>query len=205
MRVGLVALAVTALCASARADGRDAGVVVQADAKVERAVVKALDAAGFRAVHEPLSRDGLDTLANCSILEDLACARGVVEARSKTPRLVLVRTEDGAFTVTWFSAGHEPLVEKTTCAECVIEKLASRAPEPVVRDAVVGRPHKRSRLVPSLLVGAGPATPVTGGGFLYYRVPAGASHKYVYPQLTPVGITLLAVGGGAMIGGIFTW
>jgi len=27
----------------------------------------------------------------------------------------------------------------------------------------------------------------------------------VYPALTPVGITLIAVGGGAVIGGIITW
>lgn len=225
MRVGLVALLLVLVGASARADDRDVGVVVHGGgslrAKIEDHLAKRLRKEGYTAVDDPLSKDALNTIANCFIIDDLACARGVVEARAKTPRLVFARIDDSAGAVTldftWFSAGHEPVVERTQCAECsdnwqdhtddLVTKLAAAAEMPIIStaDEPPVRPKPRSRFWPTLLISLGAATLVTGGALLYRGLRDGPSHKYVYPQLTPVGITLIAVGGGAVIGGIITW
>lgn len=229
MRIGLVAAVVIALAGSARADTafdeRAVGVIVQGGGslrgKVEGRIAKRLRRDGYTAVTDPLSSNALDTLANCFVLEDLACARGVIEARAKTPRLVFGRIDDstGEITidVTWFSYGHEPVAAKASCTQCaaswpdhtddLLARLTSAAEMPILPPPEEpDEPRKKpSRLWGTLLVTAGAATLVTGGLLLYYGLRDGATHKYVYPQLTPVGISLIAVGGGAVIGGIITW
>jgi hypothetical protein len=61
-------------------------------------------------------------------------------------------------------------------------------------------PHG-SRLGPALLLIAGIGALGTGGVYLYYGQKGGPNEKYVYPDSTPVGIGVLAVGIGATIGG----
>lgn len=230
MWVGLVALMIVALAAPARADDarfdeRAVGVIVQGGGplrgKVEGHIARRLRRDGYTAVEEPLSSDALNTLANCFIIEDLACARGVVEARAKTPRLVFGRIDDstGEITidVTWFSYGRAPIPAKASCTQCgdswkdhtddLLARLTKSAempilPEPEPEDAPRKKP---SRLWPTLLITAGTLALVGGGVLAYYGLRDGPSHKYLYPQLTPVGITLIAVGGGAVIGGIISW
>lgn len=230
MRAGLVAWIVVALAAPAGADAkRDdnaVGVVVQGGGalrgKIEDHLTKRLRRDGYTAVHEPLSKDALNTIANCFILEDLACARGVVEARGTTPRLVFARIDEAggevSLSFTWFSRGHDPIAAQSACSNCaatwrdhtetLMKELTDKAEMPLGAPAeaepeVVHPNH--SRLLPVLLIAAGAATLVTGSVSLYYGRRDGATHKYVYPQLTPVGITMIAVGGGAVIGGIITW
>lgn len=233
MRAGLVALLVVALAAPARADeskqdDRAVGVIVQGGgslrSKVAGHLAKRLRREGYTAVEEPLGAEALNTLANCFIIEDLACARGVVEARAKTPRLVFARIDDttGEVTidVTWFSHGRAPIAAKTACSDCTVTwkdhtgdlltKLMAQAEMPVFTEPdEPEQPRKPrsvwSKLLPRVLVGVGAATLITGGILLYYGLRDGPEHKYVYPSLTPVGITLIAVGGGAVIGGIITW
>ena len=57
-------------------------------------------------VPSPLSRDAVNTIANCFLIDDLKCARGVVEARSKADAVVFLRIEtagkDLTFTTYWF-------------------------------------------------------------------------------------------------------
>ncbi len=230
MRAAFVALLVVAFAAPARADAKPddstVGVIVQGGGslrdKIEQHITKRVRREGYTAVDAPLGRDALNTISNCFILEDLVCARGVVEARGKTPRLIFVRIDDSGGTVslsfTWFSRGHEPIPAKSSCSNCagtwqdhtddLVSQLMSGAEMPIgngpePEPEIIHKGH--SRLLPTLLISAGAATLVTGGALLYYGLRDGATHKYVYPQLTPVGITMIAVGGGAMIGGIITW
>ena len=56
----------------------------------EGEVTERLQRDGYSANDEPLSKGALDTIGNCFIIEDLACARGVFDARSRTSRLVNV-------------------------------------------------------------------------------------------------------------------
>jgi hypothetical protein len=230
MRVGLVAMLLVALAAPARGDDtrldeNAVGVIVQGGGslrgKVASYIAKRLRRDGYTAVDDPLSKNALDTLANCFIIEDLACARGVVEARARTPRLVFGRIDDstGEITLdlTWFSYGRAPVPAKASCARCneswqdhtddLLARLTASAEMPILpAPDPQDTPRKpRSRLWPTLLVGAGTAALLAGSVLAYYGLRDGASHKYLYPQLTPVGITLIAVGGGAVIGGIITW
>lgn len=62
-------------------------------------------------------------------------------------------------------------------------------------------PHP-SRVPGALLLGAGVATAVTGGVYLYYGSLGGSGEKYVYPDSTPIGIGLATVGIGAGIVGV---
>jgi len=232
---GIVALWVVALAAPARAgvitdaetqDARAVGIVVQGGGSLRRKVQdhleKRLRREGYTAVSDPLGKDALNTLANCFIIEDLKCARGVVEARARTPRLVFARIDDStgaiAFDFTWFAHGRDPIAVRASCSECaahwqdhtddLVTKLTASAEMPILTEPepdAEGPLTKRSRFWPTALITAGAATLVTGSLLLYYGLRDGPSHKYVYPSLTPVGITLIAVGGGAVIGGIITW
>jgi hypothetical protein len=220
---GLVALALVALGSSARADDKRLGIVVQGETrlrlKLQTYLAKTLQRDGFAIDDAPIGRKGIETLANCFIIEDLACVRGVVEARATTPQLIHARieeTSDGVtIDLTWFSSGNAPITERAACESCEagwkeivddpVRRLEATAPKPTVTATEPGpeRARQRSRFWPAVLVTLGSATLVAGGVFVYYGVRDGASHKYVYPQLTPVGIAMMAVGGGAAIGGVF--
>jgi hypothetical protein len=221
MRI-LVAVALVAVTSAARADtgaGDDRiGLVVQGTAglrgRLENHLATQLQRAGFTAVDARMSRDALDTLANCYIIEDLVCARGVVEARAKTPRVLYARVEESEETVTieltWFSAGSAPLAEHATCDRCndtftassdaPLEHLAAAAPKPVIAEPDP-EPEPPSRFWPITMVAVGSVAVAAGGVCLYYGLRDDESHKYIYPQLTPIGIAMLAVGAGTAIGG----
>jgi hypothetical protein len=222
----LVALALVAAVQTVHADDAPIGLVVEGDdplrAQVESHLAGSLRSSGFQLVAPPLSAGALSTLANCMLIEDLACARGVVEARARAPRVLhaqvspLVGGDGLTLALTWFSAGHAPVADSHTCESCattwrtaateLVTRLAARAPAPSAIDTgpdPAPERRGRSRLWPRTLVVAGVLTAVAGGVTLYYGVRDGASHKYVYPQLTPVGIALLAVGGGVAVGGVF--
>jgi hypothetical protein len=226
---GFVVLALVATLSVAGADDRPTddrvGLIVRGTAglrgRLEDHLAKQLRREGFTAVDTPMSRDALETLGNCFIIEDLACARGVVEARAKTPRLLYARVEETGgsvtFDLTWFSAGSPPIAEHATCESCretfteqvdnPLRHLATTAPAPVLPEPEPEQPAPSppSRLVPLSLVAGGAVTAVAGGVCLYYGLRDGAAHKYIYPQLTPVGITLVAVGVGAAITGVILW
>jgi hypothetical protein len=222
---GLVVAALLALSTAAHADGPAAdnrvGLVVQGTAGLRGRLADHLDEqlsrTGFSAEDAPLSRDALNTLANCFLLDDMKCARGVIEARSKIPRVLVVRVEESGGTVTidltWFSAGNPPLSEHATCESCretfaetadaPLQRLAKAAPTPLVTaEPPPPPPPASSRFWPITMIAAGSVTAVAGGVALYYGLRDGETHKYIYPQLTPVGIAMLAVGAGTAIGGV---
>ena len=58
-----------------------------------------------------------------------------------------------------------------------------------------------SRLGPGLLLAAGIGALGAGAVYLYYGSLGGTSSKYIYPDSTPIGIGLVAIGLGATIGG----
>jgi hypothetical protein len=74
---------------------------------------------------DELVGDVKTSFVNCFVLEDLACARGVFEARSPSTHLVHVQIHlelgDGPnYTLTsyWFVKGHDPVVDKRRCERC---------------------------------------------------------------------------------------
>lgn len=227
MKVGLVALALLLLALPARADSkaddRSVGVVVLGTGslrnKIEDQLARRLRREGYTAVDDPLARSALDTVTNCFLLEDLVCAKGVVETRAKTPRVVVARIDDSTGTVvlgfTWFSQGRDPIDAKVSCSNCdatwrdhtddLFAELTSKAEMPIITVEPDPVQPKRSKLLPGLLIGLGAATAITGGVMLYYGLRDSPEYKYVHPKLTAPALGLIAVGGGALIGGMITW
>jgi hypothetical protein len=69
-----------------------------------------------------MSQDAITTIGNCFVIDDLKCARGVVEARSKADSVVFVRIDTAGKDVTlatyWFVKGHEVISERRVCEQC---------------------------------------------------------------------------------------
>lgn len=127
----LLALLVAAGAAHAESDDDRVGVVVTGapvggNTGLQLDVASHLEAwlrkHGHTIVPSPLSKDAVNTIANCFQLDDLKCARGVVEARSKADSVVFARIEpagkDLTFTTYWFVKGHEVISERRVCEQC---------------------------------------------------------------------------------------
>lgn len=201
-------------CAAAPAWASEVGVVSAGDPALQNQVGERfaswLRTHGHTVVEQPLSLDATNTLTNCFTIDDLACARGVFEAQSKTDRLVFVRSivtgRNVTFDVYWFVRGKDAVGERRICEKCEEHgwySLTDKMLDRLVGDRLATRrvEHHPSRLGPSILLGAGIATIAAGGIFLYYGSIGGGDEKYIYPDSTPVGIALAAVGAGGTIGG----
>lgn len=221
MRLGVVVIALVFASRSAHA-GREVGIIATGDSarrgEVSERVAGWLRERGFMVVAAPLSTDAVETLTNCFTLEDLVCARGVFDARSKAESLVFVRIDPAGKNVTfnlyWFAKGKPPVGERRVCEKCTApawHELTATMLDRLAGDAVPGGDRGRgadgasegrpSRLGPSILLGAGVAMLAVGGIFLYYGSLDDADQKYIYPESTPVAIALGTVGLGATIGG----
>jgi len=128
-RYALIALAL--MTSVARADA-PTGLVVVGDANLKDGLQSALDAwltgHGRTVRTDPLDRDGILTITNCVNLQDLACARGVVEKRAKTQGVVFAQvasTKEQTVTVQvfWIVKGHEAVAERRACEECSTDAL----------------------------------------------------------------------------------
>lgn len=169
------------------------GVVVTGEATVQPQLAAQLETwlhdHGREVVPGPLEPDAINTLIDCFVLEDLGCARGVVDTRSKAKALVFTRAEatqssdgtrDIAITGYWFQKDHDAIAERRVCAHCNDPKLHATVDELML--ALVHEP-------PPPLAGAAPAaTPE----------PAEASEDPLRRWL-PLG--LMAAGGTALLAG----
>ena len=82
--------------------------------------------------------DAINTLIDCFVLEDLACARGVVDTRSKSRAVVYTRAEttqnpdgtrDIAISGYWFQKDRHVLAERRVCTRCNDESLHATVDE----------------------------------------------------------------------------
>lgn len=145
MRASLVLAAIVALGAaasSARADG--VGVVVTGDATIQPQLAAQIEdwlrQRGHQLVAAPLRPDALGTLIDCFVIEDLACARKVVETEAQSPRLIFVKSElvatgttrDITLTAYAFSRGEEPMAARRTCSACTPDTIRSTIDEVMI-------------------------------------------------------------------------
>jgi hypothetical protein len=121
-----VALALALAATTARADD-EVGVVVTGDATLRGKVASHLrawlSAHSHGLADSPLSSDAIDTIANCFVVGDPSCARGVVEARARASSVVYAHVEldkkgDVTLSAYWFVKGHEPIGERRVCERC---------------------------------------------------------------------------------------
>ncbi|HEY1553709.1 MAG TPA: hypothetical protein VGF94_02690 [Kofleriaceae bacterium] len=155
--ISLVFTLAIALCA-ATAHADDVGVVVTGEATLQPTLSASLESwlrhHGHKLVSSPLEADATNALIDCFVLEDLGCARTVIEKRAKAQAVVYTRIDvtpggEGMGDVTlvgyWLQKGHDPVGERRTCSHCNAEQLANTAedlmtalaaePPPVAADA----------------------------------------------------------------------
>ena len=136
MRRVEVALAVLVATARLAAAGPSVGVVVTGDPalqnKVRAQVTAWIQQHGFAVAAKPLSTDALKTLTNCFVIEDMACARGVVEHQATSDFLVFVRADlvggkrskEANLVAYWFLKDRDAVADKRNCKPCANAVLA---------------------------------------------------------------------------------
>ena len=177
MRSLLVLLVLALAAPAARAESDGVGVVVVSSTNgstLQSDVTSHLE--GWMRRHDhtiigsALSRDAINTIANCFLIDDLKCARGVVEARSKAGSVVFTRIEaagkDLTFTTYWFVKGKDVISERRVCEKCTDEDWRGLLDNMVERllksDIETGKLHLESQpsglfvLVDNVQVGATP-------------------------------------------------
>jgi hypothetical protein len=199
------------VCGVRAASAGEVGVVASGDETLQPAVTKRFEKwlrkHGHDVVPQPLSQDATSTLANCFTIDDLVCARGVFDARSKTETLVYVGIavagKNVTFNVYWFHKGKDAVGERRVCEKCQTDEWHGLTDKMLERLAgeVIPPSKPASRLWPAVVLGGGVATMGAGAIFLYYGSLGGPDQKYIYPNSTPIGIAFAAVGLGATIGG----
>jgi hypothetical protein len=134
MRTSIVLLASVLTATTAHAE--KVGVVVTGEAALQPLVASQLERwlhdRGRTLVPGALEPDAVGTIMDCFVLEDIGCARGVVEARAKSSALVYARVQqtqndDGtreiAVTGHWFQKDHDVISERRVCSQCTDAKL----------------------------------------------------------------------------------
>jgi hypothetical protein len=134
MRTSIVVLASVLTAATARAE--KLGIVVTGDPSLQPQLTAQLERwlhdRGRTLVPGALEPDAINTLLDCFVLEDLGCARGVVETRARSRALLFARVEqssnrDGTRNVSvtgyWFQKHSEPIAERRICTSCTDSKL----------------------------------------------------------------------------------
>jgi PEGA domain len=134
----LITFAIVAAANAAYADG-SIGVVVTGEATMQAPLAAQLEGwlrqHGHQLIASPLPPDAINTLVDCFVIEDQACARGVVEKRAKSDSLVFARVEvspgdagrDITLTAYWFVKGHNAIGERRVCERCSQETLKGTA------------------------------------------------------------------------------
>jgi hypothetical protein len=158
----LLALALISLAAApARADdGIDetVGVVVTGEATMQPQLVAQLETwlrmHGHDLVSTPLPPEAINALIDCFVIEDLACARQVVEKRAQTGAIVFAQVtldagqtaQDRTVTLTvhWLDKGKDVRTEHRECERCTDGTLRSTAD--TLMTALTGDDEPRGRV-----------------------------------------------------------
>jgi hypothetical protein len=122
-------LAVVLVLSAQLAHADTVGVVVAGEATMQPRVAAQLqgwlEQHGFTYVAAPLDGDAQKTLLNCFVVEDMTCARGTFDKRSKADSLVFVRIEltgggqhEMSLTGNWIVKDHDVFAEKRWCKQC---------------------------------------------------------------------------------------
>lgn len=140
MRTSIVVLASVLTAATAHAE--KVGIVVTGEANLQPQLASQLERwlhdRGRTLVPGALEPDAVNTLIDCFVLEDLGCARGVVDARATSRAVIFARVEqtsnpDGTRNISvtgyWFQKNAEPIAERRVCKQCTDAKLIATVDE----------------------------------------------------------------------------
>jgi hypothetical protein len=181
---------------TAPAHAQQVGIVVTGEANVQPQLAAQLERwlrdHGRQVVPGPLEPDAINTLIDCFVLEDMTCARLVIDRRSKARAVVFTRAEvtangdgtnDVAITGYWFQKDREVLAERRVCAKCNGDKLHDTVDQVML--ALVSEP-------PLPIAGAAPAP---AEPMLVTTVEGPSSPKRTLP------LGLMGAGGVALLAG----
>src|SRR5439155_21259677 len=106
----------------------------------------------FAVSNDALNKDGVLTLSNCIAISDMACARGVVEARASVDNIVVIamqgsgtgpkKQRDQQLSAYWIAKNHDVVSLQRMCNKCTDEVLLTTI-ETLMVDL--------ARLVPSMV------------------------------------------------------
>ncbi len=151
----LVLLLVLALTSTARAE---VGVVVAGEATMQPLLVRQIESwlksHGHTVAPLALPADAVNTLTDCFVIEDEACARMVIEKRGRTRSIIFARVElqaggdiDKTVTVTayWFEAGQKVTSARRFCERCNEASLRTTADD-MMGQLIKAAPQSAGRL-----------------------------------------------------------
>lgn len=99
-------------------------------------------------VPSAIDPESINAMIDCFVVEDLACAKKIVDDKAKAPSLVFVRvdaspgpnnTRDITLTGYWFDKGHDAVNDKRVCEKCADAKARAEADALVEHLAVLGK------------------------------------------------------------------
>lgn len=225
---------VLAILLSTSAHAERVGVVVTGEATVQPQLAAQLEGwlhdHGHDFIPGPLAPEAINTLIDCFVLENLECARGVVDTRSKSRAVVYTRVEttpnpDGTRDISiagyWFQKNRDVLSERRVCKRCNDDTLHATVDElmvalvhdppppppgaPPLRDAETDASSRRWR--PIALMAAGGAALVAGGVMIAIDQDVDPSGKQ-QPNIrdTATAGTIVGLAGAAALGaGIYLY
>lgn len=203
---GLVVLASVLTAATAHAE--KVGIVVTGEATLQPQLASQLERwlhdRGRTFVPGALAPDAVNTLIDCFVLEDLGCARGVVEARSTSRSLIYARVEhtqnpdgtrDVSVTGHWFQKNAEPIAERRLCKQCTDAKLVD-----TVNDLMLALVHEPPISADTPAPAPTIPTPTTSVAAAPAPAPTTRESESGSARLLPIG--LMGVGAAALLGGV---
>jgi len=198
----LLVLALTMSAVSAHAD---VGVVVTGEASLQPQLLAHLEGwlkkRGHTVYSSALEPDAINTLIDCFVVEDLNCAKKVIEVRAKSDTIVYARVDiapadngkrDISIVGYWVQKGHDTLAERRVCHGCT-EKQMHDTVEDLMLILGANPPTGSHVHVPPPSVAA--ATTTTAGE------PDTVAHIDVIEPTPKLPIVLIGVGAAAAITG----
>ncbi|HUS33040.1 MAG TPA: hypothetical protein VMZ53_31275 [Kofleriaceae bacterium] len=194
------AFVVLALAIATPAHAEQVGVVVTGEATLQPQVASEVEvwlhARGRTIAPAALDPSAVNTLIDCFVLEDIGCARGLIDARSKATSVIYARIDatqgdDGTRQVevvgTWFQKNHESMSERRLCDKCTDEKLHTTIDELML--ALVHQPPLPAESAPPPAPPVEETTPVM-------PVSEGQPRRNMLPiGLAAAGAAALLTGG----------
>jgi hypothetical protein len=203
MKRAVLACVVLAAAATAHAD---IGVVVTGEATLQPQLASQLEGwlkeRGHVVQASSLEPDAINTLIDCFVIDDIGCARAVVEKRAKAQTILFARIEmtpnrsdgsrDIAISGYWIAKGHEALQERRTCKRCTEKQMRAAADDLML--ALAAEPPTQAGRAAAPVTVAQASSPPPPLMQPTDEQPSSSS------KALPIAIT--AVGGVALVAGV---
>lgn len=199
-----VLLAVLVSTTAARAD---VGVVVTGEATLQPQLLSHLESwlrkRGHTIYASALEPDAINTLIDCYVVEDLNCARKVIEARAKSTAIVYARVEsapaangsrDISIVGYWMEKGHDMMAERRSCQRCSEKQMHDIADDLMLSLAATPPTNSHVHVPEAKEAVAQPSDPTL-------PTPVATDHDEPHHSRA-LPATLIGVGAAAIITGV---